>query len=82
MDASGRPEAGFVYGNNLWIGSHGQCKDISNTKPLEINHEKIGREATAHEYPPYTMGFTMVYLRHNSTLQHHTQLPLEHTLNT
>lgn len=77
MDVSGRPQSGFIYGNNFWIGSHVQCLDISNTKQLEINNAKIEPLVTLYDYPPYPMAFAMVHLRHNSTLQYHTQQPLE-----
>nr|CAI5829652.1 unnamed protein product [Callosobruchus analis] len=35
---------------------------------------------TPYDYPPFQMAFTMVYARHNSTLQQHTQLPSEWTV--
>ncbi|KAK4881188.1 hypothetical protein RN001_004507 [Aquatica leii] len=81
LDASGQPESGFLWGNNLWIGSHFQCSDISNKRPLEINHLKVKQpEETAYDYPPYEMAFAMAYMKHNSTQQQHAQMPLESTI--
>ncbi|VEN47335.1 unnamed protein product [Callosobruchus maculatus] len=80
LDASGTPEPGFFYGNNLWIGSHFQCVDISNRKPFEVNKNVPHAMQTPYDYPPFQMAFTMVYARHNSTLQQHTQLPSEWTV--
>ncbi|CAH2001179.1 unnamed protein product [Acanthoscelides obtectus] len=80
LDASGTPEPGFFYGNNLWIGSHFQCVDISNRKPFEVNKNVPHAAPTPYDYPPFQMAFAMVYARHNSTLQQHTQLPSEWTV--
>ncbi|KAJ8921442.1 hypothetical protein NQ315_003060 [Exocentrus adspersus] len=77
MDASGMPESGFIYGNNFWVGSHFECRDISNTRPLEVNHEKVLHLQTPYDYPPFSLGFFMVHVGHNSSLQLHTHLPLE-----
>ncbi|KAL3279091.1 hypothetical protein HHI36_016605 [Cryptolaemus montrouzieri] len=80
IDASGQPETSFLYGNNLWIGSHTHCSDISNEKPLEINHEKVTHSTTDFDFPPYAMKFVKVFLKHNSTLQLHVRLPLDFTI--
>lgn len=78
MDASGWPESGFLLGHNMWIGSHFQCADISNRKPLEINYYVIPHaEPTPYDYPPYEMSFVMVLMKHNSTLQEHTHMPMD-----
>ncbi|KAF5279566.1 hypothetical protein FQR65_LT03388 [Abscondita terminalis] len=81
LDASGQPESGFLWGNNIWIGSHFQCTDISNRKPLEINHLKVKRpEQTPYDFPPYEMAFAVANMKHNSTQQQHAQMPLEFTI--
>ncbi|EEZ98971.2 nose resistant to fluoxetine protein 6 [Tribolium castaneum] len=81
LDASGSPGSGFFYGNNLWLGSYAQCEDLSNTKPFEISYESVRRpNATLYDFPPFNLGFAVAYFEHNSTLQHHTQLPLEFTI--
>lgn len=78
LDASGAPESGFLLGNNLWIGSHAECADISNRKPLEINYNFIPHaDPTPYDYPPYDMRFVMAIMKHNSTLQQHTHMPLD-----
>ncbi|KAK9878821.1 hypothetical protein WA026_003656 [Henosepilachna vigintioctopunctata] len=68
LDASGHPETGFIYGNNLWIGSRSHCMDISNKKPLEINHAKIKHVApTPFDFPSYALKFVKIFLKHNNT---------------
>ncbi|KAF5292693.1 hypothetical protein FQA39_LY13905 [Lamprigera yunnana] len=81
MDASGQPESGFLWGNNLWLGSHFQCSDLANQKPLEVNHLKIKNpEPTSFDFPRYEMAFAMVCLKHNNTQQLHTQMPSEYII--
>ncbi|XP_060526879.1 nose resistant to fluoxetine protein 6-like isoform X2 [Cylas formicarius] len=80
LDASGRPPSGFLYGNNFWLGSHSQCVDIANTKPLEVRNDKIPRPRTPHDYPPFPLAFGSVSMVHNSTLQLHTRMPMEWTV--
>lgn len=78
MDASGQPSSGFLWGNNLWLGSHSQCTDISNKKPFEINYSKVKHpKPTPFDFPPYPLEFAMAYMKHNSTQQLHAQMPLE-----
>ncbi|KAK5649569.1 hypothetical protein RI129_000598 [Pyrocoelia pectoralis] len=81
LDASGQPAPGFLWGNNLWLGSHFQCTDISNRKPLEVSPIKVKRpDRTPYDYPPFDLEFVMAYMRHNNTHQLHTQMPLENTI--
>ncbi|RZC40276.1 nose resistant to fluoxetine protein 6-like, partial [Asbolus verrucosus] len=78
LDASGGPSPGFFYGNNLWLGSRAQCDDLSNTKPFEISYETVRHpDPTPYDFPPFNLGFFVAHIEHNSTMQHHTQLPLE-----
>jgi hypothetical protein len=78
VDASGSPGPGFFYGNNLWLGSYAQCEDLSNTRPFEISYEVVKHpDSTPHDFPPFDLGFFVAHIEHNSTMQHHTQLPLE-----
>jgi hypothetical protein len=81
VDASGSPGPGFFYGNNLWLGSYAQCEDLSNTRPFEISYEVVKHpDSTPHDFPPFDLGFFVAHIEHNSTMQHHTQLPLEFTI--
>lgn len=78
LDASGQPEQQFILGNNLWTGSHSQCADISNRKILELNYGHIPhKDPTPFDFPPYEMRFVTALLKHNSTFQMHTQMPLD-----
>ncbi|XP_045482745.1 nose resistant to fluoxetine protein 6-like [Harmonia axyridis] len=81
LDASGQPEPGFLYGNNLWLGSRTHCLDIPNQRPLEINHQKVASAPpTEFDYPPFELKFVKAFLNHNNTLQYHTQMPFDFTI--
>ncbi|CAG9765415.1 unnamed protein product [Ceutorhynchus assimilis] len=80
LDSSGRPPVGFLYGDNLWIGSHTQCIDIQNRKQFEIRLEKANHTDTPFDYPPYQLRFAMVMMLHNSTFQYHMRLPLDYVV--
>ncbi|XP_044761570.1 nose resistant to fluoxetine protein 6-like [Coccinella septempunctata] len=81
LDASGQPETGFLYGNNLWLGARTHCLDIPNQKPLEINHQKVAHPPpTAFDYPPFSLKFIKAFIKHNNTLQFHTQMPFDFTI--
>ena len=78
LDASGNPGPGFFYGNNLWLGSYAQCEDLDNTRRFEINYEVVKHpNSTPYDFPPFQLGFFVAHIQHNSTMQHHSQLPLE-----
>ncbi|XP_063912546.1 nose resistant to fluoxetine protein 6-like [Zophobas morio] len=83
LDASGNPGPGFFYGNNLWLGSYAQCEDLDNTRRFEINYEVVKHpNSTPYDFPPFQLGFFVAHIQHNSTMQHHSQLPLEFTIRT
>ncbi|XP_028392819.1 nose resistant to fluoxetine protein 6-like isoform X2 [Dendronephthya gigantea] len=46
IDAVGKPMSGILRGNNFWLGSYGECRDISNahycTTNLAIAVAKLG----------------------------------------
>lgn len=80
LDASGTPRSGFLYGNNYWIGDRAICKDLPNTKALEINHDKIKHLSTPFDYPPYPLEFAVAYLSHDNIVQLHSGVPLDNTI--
>lgn len=71
MDASGRIDAAFVYGNNFWLGSKSSCARVSDPHPIRVDNR----------YPRYTLPnltdivapisitYRMVYAKHQSPLQ-------------
>lgn len=73
MDASGGPGSGFLFGNNLWIGSHVFCNELQTRKPLTVNYIKIKPPVIKNDtFPPYEMDFVVSYYRYNSSLQTQT----------
>lgn len=62
----------------MWLGARAHCYDIPNQKPLEINHEKVAHPPpTDFDYPPYDLKFVKAFIKHNNTLQLHTQMPFD-----
>ncbi|CAB0032047.1 unnamed protein product [Trichogramma brassicae] len=74
LDSSGVPRAGFVYGNNYWLGSRSQCLDTANRSPLVLRTPYV---ETNDEFPPFRPNYAVAHFRHNSSLQLHVRLPNE-----
>lgn len=75
LDASGEPRAGFLYGNNFWLGVKTQCTDLHNKNPFQLSpavlkNNSIYRNVNE-EFPPFRVNYFAVHFRHNSTLQYH-----------
>ncbi|XP_019872410.1 nose resistant to fluoxetine protein 6 [Aethina tumida] len=78
LDSSGKPSSGFLYGNNIWLGSDLQCLEIPHRTGMEVNYDRVIRpDPTPDDYPPFSLAFSVAHIKHNSTLQNHAQLPLE-----
>jgi len=81
LDSSGEFESGFLYGNNFWLGSRSQCFDIMNRTPFEFAKRHIFNNTRyrnpQNEFPPFQLNYFVAYLRHNSTLQYHVNIPNE-----
>lgn len=84
LDSSGEPKAGFLYGNNYWLGSRSQCHDTMNTVPLDIVEQDLLNNTRYRdprkEFPPFDVHYFVAHFRHNSTLQYHVNLPIEVSL--
>ncbi|XP_011054560.1 PREDICTED: nose resistant to fluoxetine protein 6 [Acromyrmex echinatior] len=81
LDSSGELKSGFLYGNNFWLGSRSQCFDIMNRTPFEFAKRHIVNNTRyrnpQNEFPPFQLNYFVAYLRHNSTLQYHINIPNE-----
>lgn len=68
LDASGRSEPGFVFGNNFWFGSRSQCELMKDPKIVALtsylHHENLTSEITN-----FPVEYRIVHVRHSSELQ-------------
>ncbi|XP_043488914.1 nose resistant to fluoxetine protein 6-like [Polistes fuscatus] len=84
IDASGEPKAGFIYGNNYWLGSKSQCEDAGNRNPFLLSEEILRNNSRFRhiedEFPPFEVKFFVAYFQHNSTLQYHIVVPEENLI--
>lgn len=81
LDASGQAFAGFVGGNNFWLGDRKSCIYLSENYTLALSKERkrnisIYRDPSE-EQPPYELHFFIAQILHYSTLQYHLGLPQE-----
>lgn len=71
MDASGHVGAGFVWGNNYWLGSELACRRVDSpvrvvlSDRLTKNHISNLTEIAS----PIPVGYKMVWAKHNSKWQ-------------
>lgn len=68
LDASGRSEPGFIFGNNFWFGSRSQCELMKIPKIVALtnylHHENLTSEITN-----FPIEYRIVHVRHSSELQ-------------
>lgn len=72
MDASGRMEAAFVFGNNFWLGSKSSCARITDPHPVRLD-PRYQRSMLANLTAitaPMSITYRMVYAKHFSPLQY------------
>ena len=71
LDASGRSEAGYVWGNNFWVGSFQGCKLLNDPRKihLALNDHRKNHENLTEEHSPMPVQYRMFYVNHDSTLQ-------------
>ncbi|XP_034948284.1 nose resistant to fluoxetine protein 6-like [Chelonus insularis] len=84
LDSSGEPSAGFIYGNNYWLGYQRQCIDLNNHNSLEIaphwqQNNSIYRNPDD-EFPPFEVNYFVARFQHNSTIQYHFRMNHEDIL--
>ncbi|XP_063981119.1 nose resistant to fluoxetine protein 6-like [Diachasmimorpha longicaudata] len=84
LDSSGQPKSGFLYGNNYWLGSEGQCYDTLNSAPFALSPKILKNNSiyrkSDEELAPFKLNFFVVYIGHNSTLQYHVKQPDENLI--
>lgn len=71
LDASGRPDSGFVMGNNMWLGSRESCTFLN--KPIKfypaIKRERLSYPNVIEIASPLSVEYRVIYLRHMSKIQ-------------
>ncbi|EFN74220.1 Nose resistant to fluoxetine protein 6 [Camponotus floridanus] len=81
LDSSGGLKSGFFYGNNYWLGVTTQCFDTMNREPLDLLDKDLLNNTIYRdpqkEFPPFKVTYFVAYIRHNSTLQYHLNVPNE-----
>lgn len=72
MDASGRIDAAFVWGNNFWLGSKSSCARVTDPHPVRVD-PRYPRNTLANLtaiVAPIPITYRMIYAKHFSPLQH------------
>lgn len=71
IDASGRLESGFVWGNNYWTSSKELCQVLS--EPLVINlstrYQRNHHANLSTSQPPFLVNYHVVHIKHTSKYQ-------------
>ncbi|XP_059620324.1 nose resistant to fluoxetine protein 6-like [Phlebotomus argentipes] len=71
LDASGRIESGFVWGNNFWLGSKSSCARLARPYPVSLS-ARFSRNNVPHLTDiaaPIPVIYRVIYVRHSSRLQ-------------
>lgn len=77
VDASGRIDAAFVWGNNFWLGSKSSCARLSDPHRARLDdryEERLTLKNLSDIVPPIRMVYRMTYAHHFSTIQFDPQL--------
>lgn len=71
MDASGRIEAAFVWGNNFWLGSKSGCARATDPHPVRVDYryERSTMRNLTSIVAPISITYRMIYAKHFSPLQ-------------
>lgn len=71
MDASAKPNSGFIWGNNFWFGSQIGCESLN--KPLSITlsprYQRIMKSNLVHAVAPYSVQYLVAHVKHHSPWQ-------------
>lgn len=76
MDASGRIDAAFVFGNNFWLGSKSSCARVTDPHPVRVDSRyarNTARNLTS-VISPIPITYRMIYAKHFSPLQYDTKI--------
>lgn len=71
LDASGRPESGFVWGNNYWLGSKAACDTINTPVSLFLStvNDRLNFKNLTETESTVPVEYRMVYARHYPKFQ-------------
>lgn len=72
MDASGRIEAAFVFGNNFWLGSKSSCARVNDPHRVRTDprYQRNTLDNLTAIVAPMSITYRMVYAKHFSPLQY------------
>lgn len=71
LDASGRSQAGFVWGQNYWTTPRELCDVLENPVQIALStrYKRINHANLTIERAPFHLEYNIVYLKHNSMYQ-------------
>lgn len=76
MDASGRIDTAFVWGNNFWLGSKSSCARVTDPHPVRVD-QRYSRNTSPNLtsiVSPIPIAYRMIYAKHFSPLQYDTKI--------
>ncbi|KOX79356.1 Nose resistant to fluoxetine protein 6 [Melipona quadrifasciata] len=86
LNNNGMPSPAFVNGNNFWLGDGPNCKFMSENHTLTFSKEVLKNNSIyrnpEEEFPPFKVHYFAARIRHNSTLQYHTEVTQDENLIT
>lgn len=76
MDASGRIDTAFVWGNNFWLGSKSSCARVSDPHPVRVDtrYHRNTLPNLTEIVAPISITYRMIYAKHFSPLQYDTKI--------
>lgn len=71
LDASGHVGAGFVWGNNYWLGSKKACERVEEPTRIVLSHDltKNHIENLTEIASPFPVGYKLIWAKHQSQWQ-------------
>ncbi|XP_030387186.1 nose resistant to fluoxetine protein 6 [Scaptodrosophila lebanonensis] len=71
LDASGSKPAGFIFGNNFWLGSPEACRGIQRPVGITLskNMKRVMNYGIITDKAPFDMDYRVIYLSHSSPWQ-------------
>lgn len=71
MDASAKPSSGFIWGNNMWIGSRRGCESLNKPLSLTLTNRfsRIMKPNLEREVSEFPVQFLVVHATHYSPWQ-------------
>lgn len=71
LDSSGSKNAGFLWGQNYWLGSQDGCEAVQEPVYITLSdqYERAMKKGLINDLAPYEMDYRVVYIRHDSPWQ-------------